>query len=486
MLSLVKKPPPTLNPALRDFWLTQADTKVLKGGRASTKTWDAAGFAIYLASNFTLKFLCMRQFQNKIAESVYAVLIVQINRFGLQNEFEVLKTVIRHRTTGSSFHFYGIHRDIAEIKGFEDADIGWIEEGEGLTKDQWVVIEPTLRNDCAECWILYNPRLVSDFVEKFVHDPDNGIIVRHINYDENQFLSKTMQRKIARMKEADPDEYEHIYLGVAKTDDDEVVIKRSWIEAAIDAHLVLDIPIAGSKRSGFDVADSGKDLCSHIWGQGIVALGGEHWKAGEDELLQSCTRVYNKAVVFGSHVNYDSIGVGALAGSKFSDINAERKENGLNGKITYSKFVAGAKVVDPDAFYIEPSYDDSDDKGITNHDFFKNLKAQAWWTVADRFRNTYNAVHAAKNGDANPEKFEIEDLISISSDMDNLANLVTELSTPRRKFAKDGRVKVEDKDDLAAREVDSPNDADAFIMLYAPTEINVMGDLLKMAMGKNR
>lgn len=456
MTSIAKNP--SLNPALKPFWKTQAELKVLKGGRASSKTWDAAGFAIFLASRYTLKFLCMRQFQSKIAESVYAILVIQINRFGLRDQFDIQKTTIVHRKTKSSFHFYGINRNIEEIKGFEGADIGWIEEAEGLTKPQWSIIEPTLRKEGCEAWLLYNPNLVSDFIESFQHDPENGIIVRHINYDENPFLSNTMLKKINRMKAADYDEYEHIYLGVARTDDDQVVIKRSWIQAAIDAHLKLEIEIAGKKRSGFDVADDGKDLCSHIYAHGIVALWGEHWKAKEDELLKSCTRVYNKAIEFGSEVDYDSIGVGAMAGSKFGDLNTERKEEGLAGQVSYTKFVAGGKVVDPDGLYI-----DEEEESVTNRDFFSNLKAQAWWLVADRFRNTYNAV-------THGEKFEDDELISISSDMPNLANLITELSTPRRHFDKAGRVKVESKEDLAKREVDSPNDADAFIMAYAPRE----------------
>ena len=113
----------SLNPNLKSFWQTKADTKILKGGRASSKTWDCAGFAVYLAANYNVKFLCMRQFQNKIKESVYAILCIQIERFGLKDEFEILASEIRHKTTGSSFHFYGIHRDIAEIKGFEGANI---------------------------------------------------------------------------------------------------------------------------------------------------------------------------------------------------------------------------------------------------------------------------------------------------------------------------------------------------------------------------
>lgn len=461
---------PSLNPALKSFWETKADVKVLKGGRASSKTWDAAGFAIFLSSRYTVKCLCIRQFQNKIQESVYAILKLRIEQFGLESEFDIQKTTIIHKVTGSSFHFYGIHRNISEIKGFEGADICWIEEGEGLTAIQWSIIEPTIRKEGSEVWLLYNGRLISDFVETFVHDPANGIIVRHINYLENPFLSETMVRKIERLKNNDHDEYEHIYLGVPRSDDERVVIKRSWVEAAIDAHVHLGIEASGSKSVGFDVADGGKDLCSQLYRHGIVALWGEHWKAKEDELLKSCERVYASALEKSAHVNYDSIGVGAASGAKFDEMNDKRRKQGLGHVVSYSKFIAGGKVVDPEGNYI-----DAEEESITNHDFFENLKAQQWWVIADRFRNTYNAITKG-------EVFKDDELISISSDMPNLGHLVTELSTPRRDFAKSGKVKVESKEDLLKRDIPSTNDADAFIMAFADmSDGNNMNDLLEMA-----
>lgn len=459
-----------LNPNLRSFWKTKADLKILKGGRSSSKTWDTAGIAVLLAARYKVKYLCVRQFQNRIQDSVYAILKDQIERFGLKNEFEVLANSITHRRTGSSFHFYGIQRNLAEIKGFEGADILWIEEAEALTKDQWSVIEPTLRKEGSEAWILYNPRFVNDFVETFRHDPEGGVIVRHINYDENPFLSETMLRKIRRLKENDYDQYEHDYLGVPYSDDDNVIIKRSWVEAAIDAHIALGIPLGKSRVAGFDIADSGKDLCSLTEMEGIVCTHLESWRGKEDELLQSCTRVWRRAIDGGYHVNYDSIGVGAGAGAKFQELNDARKAEGLHGVVEYSKFIAGAGIVNPDECYIETEGDT-----VTNKEFFYNLKTQAWWLVADRFRNTYNAV---RNG----EVFEPHELISISGNLENISNLVTELSTPRRKFNKNGKVQVESKDELSKRGVDSPNDADSFIMANAPSETDTLGNLLRMAL----
>ena len=75
------------------------------------------------------------------------------------------------------------------------------------------------------------------------------------------------------------------------------------------------------------------------------------------------------------------------------------------------------------------------------------------------FRETYNAV--TKNKD-----YDVSKIISISSECKHLGQLKRELSTPRRDFDTAGKVKVESKKDLAARDVPSPNLADAFIMAY--------------------
>lgn len=443
---------PTLNPTLRPFWSKRARNRVLHGGRSSSKSWDAAGFAVFLAANYRVRFLCTRQFQNKIAESVYTLLKIQIERFGLRAQFHITDKTITHKLTGSEFLFYGLARNIDEIKSLESIDVCWIEEAHNLTKAQWEVLEPTLRKEGSQFWIIFNPQFLTDFVyQRFVVNPPPNTIVRQINYLENPFLSDTIRAVIEAARAEDEDDYQHIYLGVPRIDDDSVIIKRSWIEAAVDAHLKLGFEPAGRKVVGFDVADDGADKCANVVAHGSVALWADEWKGGEDKLLQSCSRTYDTAVSHDAEIRYDSIGVGAHAGSKFDELNEVRKL-----RVRYSKFNAGATVVNPEAFYARDRLEK-----IKNKDFFSNLKAQTWWLVADRFRNTYDAIVSGT-------EYPPEELISISSDMPHLEKLKSELSTPKRDFDANGRVKVESKKDLAKREIPSPNVADAFVMCFAP------------------
>jgi phage terminase large subunit len=445
---------PSLNPVLKSFWMTPARNRVLYGGRSSSKSWDAAGFAIFLAQQMKLKFLCTRQFQNRIEDSVYSLLKIQIERFGLRSKFRILDNKIICTATGSEFVFYGLWRQIDEVKSIESIDIHWSEEAHLLTEAQWKVLEPTIRKQGSQHWLIFNPRLATDFVYKrFVLNPPPRTVKRLINYDENPFLSQTMRQVIEAARLEDEDEFNHIYLGVPRDDDETSVIKRSWLMAAIDAHETLGIESVGSRRIGFDVADAGEDACAMVQAHGSLSTWSDVWKAKEDELLKSCTRVWTRARDEGASIIYDAIGVGAGSGAKFNELNQAQGQ-----RIQHAKFFAGGAVVRPDAFYDQVSK-------VKNKDFFANVKAQAWWLIADRYRNTYDAI---RNG----QKYEVDEMLFLDSSMPNLNQLIDELSTPKRDYDNAGRVKVEGKKDLSKREVPSPNLADALIMANLPADFH--------------
>ena len=441
---------PVANKHLEDFWTTREVNglpvrfRVLYGGRDSTKSTDAAIRATWLASRGQIRILCTRMYQNRIEESVYTSIKKQISRFGFSSQFRILNTKI-YSQTGSEFLFYGLARNIEEIKSIEDIDILYIEEGQSLTKEMWEVLEPTIRKEHSEIWIVMNPHLRTDFsYQFFIENPPKNALVRKINYDENRFLSETSKSTIDRIKEENYFDYEHIYLGFPKKDDDDAIIKRSWVEACIDAHLELDVDLSGEKIIGYDPADAGEDTNAISYKYGNLIEDTMQWHGKEDELFKSCKKVYAEAKK-GYHVNYDSIGVGAGCGSNFKEMGDE---------ISYESFNASGAVVQPDKKY----------KGVVkNKDHFSNLKAQTWFNVADRMMLTYNAIQKG-------QEIDKSDILSISSECSNLEALITELSTPKKDYDGKGRIKVESKKDLAKRGIKSPNIADSFVMCFSPIE----------------
>ncbi|WP_169294725.1 PBSX family phage terminase large subunit [Advenella sp. EE-W14] len=440
----------SLNPNLLDFWFKdgiasdknfrKARHRVLYGGRASSKSWEFAGQAAGIANRCMLRMLCVRRYQNKIKESVYTLIASQIENFGFKG-FDIRASDIKHKN-GSEFVFYGIERNTDEIKSFEGADILWIEEAHNLTKEQWEILKPTIRKEGSEIWLSFNPKLASDFVyQRFVVNPPASTIIRLINYTENPFISKTALADIEDLKQEDYETYEHVYLGVPKTDDEFAIIKRSWVEAAVDAHLKLGIDLSGARTVGYDVADSGEDKNATTVFDGAIAREIDEWKAPEDELVTSALRAWGK--VGNGRLVYDSIGVGAHVGSTL-------KEKKIYSR--YYKFNAAGAVVNPDKEYAPK---------ITNAEKFENLKAQAWQDVADRLRNTFNAVNKGM-------KYPESELISISSEIKLLERLKTELCTPNKSISKRGLDMVESKQDLRKREIKSPNLADSFVMGACP------------------
>lgn len=437
---------PTMNPNLKDFWNTQSRYKVLYGGRDSSKSTDTAIHSIRLANKLGLRFLCTRMFQNRIEDSVYTLLKREIDRFGFTSNYTILNNRIKHNITNAEFMFYGLARNVEEIKSIVGIDVLWIEEAQSLTEEMWKVLYPTLRKEHSEIWIVFNPRLITDFVyTRFVVNPPSDCLTRFINYEENPFLSNTSKATIAALKKENYEEYLHVYKGLPLQNDDDVIIKRSWLNSCIDAHLKLKIEPTGEKITGYDVADSGEDLNAFVNKHGILVTKVHQWKGREDELVKSAKIVRQEAKIFGSIVRYDSIGVGAGVGSNIQELN---KVDGVN--VNFEPFNSGAGV--------QSKYQEYE-LGVKNKDYFSNSKAQVWKAVADRVLITHNAVTKGMKCDPN-------DVISISSSCNHLEQLLTELSTPRKDYDNSGKFKVESKKDLAKRGIKSPNLADAFVMCF--------------------
>ena len=439
---------PIMNPALQDFWDTKSRFKILYGGRDSTKSNDTAIHAIRLANNVPFRFLCTRMYQNRLEESVYTLLKNEISRFGFRDDYRILNNKISNKNTGAEFLFYGLARNIDEIRSIVGIDALWIEEGHNLTEAMWDILIPTIREWGSEIWVTFNPNLATDFsYKRLVVNPPKNAVVRMINYDENPFLSDTSKATIAEMKEEDYEKYLHIYKGLPKQDDEDVIIKRTWLDSCIDAHIKLGIEPSGERITGYDVSDSGTDKSAYVNKYGVVVTKVHQWRAKEDELVKSAKIVRNEAERFGSLVRYDSIGVGAGVGSNINELN---KINEI--QVEYEAFNSGGAVVNKGKEY---------EAGVKNGDYLLNVKAQTWKVVADRVLKTHNAITKGAFYDAG-------EIISISSECDFLESLLTELSTPRKDYDLAGKFKVESKKNLAKRGVKSPNLADAFVMCFAP------------------
>jgi hypothetical protein len=237
-----------------------------------------------------------------------------------------------------------------------------------------------------------------------------------------------------------------------------VVIPSAWVQSAIGAARKLGIVVTGAKTSALDVADEGLDL--NAWGgrHGIELQHIDSWSGQGKTIFWTTEQAFLRCDQFGyDNCKFDSDGLGAGVRGDAAQINSRPERKGFQRK--FEPFRGSGAVVNPTKLVFK-----GDDRGVgarKNEDFFKNYKAQSWWSLRERFEKTHRAV-------TDGAVFPADELISIS---ENIAphirtKLVAELSQPTYDIDGTGKLLI-DKTPDGTR---SPNHADMVMILYAPEE----------------
>jgi len=429
--------------------------KVAYGGRGSGKSYNIAELLVEFARRVPLRILCARELQNSISDSVITILSDTIDRLGYQNEFLVLKNSIVH-ANGSRFLFYGIKNNPTKIKSLEGVDICWVEEAENVSEDSWQILIPTIRKQGSEIWVSFNPKNYLDATYQYfvVNQPKDALLLQ-VNWDKNKHISQTLLDEKDALKERDYDMYLHVWEGKPLADSAKAIIKYQWIEACIDLHKKLPQLLDGIKQLGVDVADEGADKNAIAYRKGSVLLELEEF--GEGDTGETSVKAWAKATDYTCEtIVYDSIGVGAGVKAKLNELKTEQMYAGTMNIIGFN---ASGAVESPNCEFVT---------GKTNAAMFSNLKAQAWWRLRERFQNTFLFVTQGK-------EFDIDEMISIDSSIEDLEVLMSELSTPLLDYDNNGRIKVESKKDLRKRGIKSPNKADSIVIAFYTSKQPVIG-----------
>lgn len=232
-----------------------------------------------------------------------------------------------------------------------------------------------------------------------------------------------------------------------------VLIPSAWVQAAVDAHSKLGITPTGDRRASFDVADEGRDKNALCGRYGILAERVDEWSGKGDDIFGSVQRVFATCDEHGyTSMQYDADGLGAGVRGDARIINEQRIAAG-HSELAVDAFRGSGAVHDPEGEMV---------KKRKNKDFFSNLKAQSWWSLRVRFQKTYRAVVEGMD-------YDPDELISISSGIENLGGLLSELSQPTYSLNLAGKVVI-DKQPEGTR---SPNRADAVMIAFNPAGVAV-------------
>ena len=430
--------------------------KIFYGGRYGAKSYNIALALLIKGIQNPTRILCTRELQVSITDSVHKLLsdLNTKHNFG----YKVTNNSLTH-PNGSEFMFVGLKMNITKVKSMEGVDIVWVEEGENVSSKSWEVLIPTIRALNSEIWVSFNPDDESDptylkfitpylttLTEHKVYEDDH-VYVRKINYDENPYCSQTMLTEINKLRDDDYDSYLHVYQGEPLADHEMSLIQPSWFDACIDAHTKLNFEGIGDRTIGHDVADGGGDSAAFVYRHGSVVQSIEEWTVGN--LETGCQKVFDFSMDHRvKDVIYDSVGVGAGARVEFNRLDPQKN-------VTYSGFSGNASVT-PGIY--------KDDRA--NKDVFKNLRAQYYWLLRDRFYNTFRAI--TEGAYIDPAQ-----MISIDSNCKNIKTLKAELTKIQRKSGTGNVIQIESKADMKKRGMKSPGCSDALVYAFGPTKPKV-------------
>ena len=135
----------------------------------------------------------------------------------------------------------------------------------------------------------------------------------------------------------------------------------------------------------------------------------------------------------------------------------------LDGKkIEIEAFRGSEAADDPDRIY-EREIEVKNPK--TNREMFTNKRSQYYSILRDRMLKTYLAVEKGERA------FSPDDLISFSSEISEIRALRAELCRIPRKYNSSGRIQLMTKQEMLKDGIDSPNMADAVMMLMRKVEL---------------
>ncbi len=448
--------------------------KIAVGGRGSQKS-TGVGDLMLMFADMGERICCAREFQNSIDDSVHENLKIEIDRLDLDG-FNVMSSEIRTHSGGQVI-YKGLARNITSLKSLAGIKRLWIEEGESVSEKSLRVLTPSIRSsasanegeeDPPEIWITMNRGSSKDAVAKKYlvraekelkrcgYYEDDLILVVEVNWRDNPWFPPELEQErlddLANLSRA---EYDHIWEGAYSDTIENAIIEPAWFDACIDAHLKLGFEPLGQERVAYDPADSG-DAKAVAYAHGSVVLDVRSSNAGRIDTATDWATTFANDVKPDTFT-WDADGMGMGLKRQIS-IAFEGK------KIQIEAFQGSGGVDDPDEIYEEVGKKEVKHPK-KNKEMFTNKRAQYYWMLRDRMFRTYLAIEKGQ------KVFLPDELISFSSSIKEMANLRAELCRIPRKYVPSGRIQLMSKPDMKKLEIDSPNMADAVMMLMRPIEV---------------
>jgi phage terminase large subunit len=233
---------------LNDKWkalLNNTRYFIISGGRGSSKSFGVGTFTSLLSFEKGHKILFTRQTMTSAHLSIIPEFQEKIELLESQDKFEVTKTDIINKQSGSEIIFRGLKTSsgdqTANLKSLQGVTDWILEEAEELMDESTfdkinlsvrqkgvqnrviIIFNPTTK----EHWI-YKRFFEQEGVEGGFNGVKNNITYIHTTYEDNiEHLDKSFLDEIERIKETNPKKYQHTILG-GWLDKAEGVVFTNW------------------------------------------------------------------------------------------------------------------------------------------------------------------------------------------------------------------------------------------------------------------
>jgi len=434
---------------------------VLIGGRGSTKSQSVSQFLLSKVQMEGSDLLCGREFQTSIEDSVHKLNLEMIDRLKIRGVLDTEKKI--DFSNGGKVRYKGFARNSSAVRSAQGFKRGWIEEAQSLSKESIKDLLPTIRGQGSQLFFTANLMASTDpFSERFYNPfqkqlerdgifEDEMHLIIVMNYDDNPWWDESeleLDRKwdFENLPRA---EYDHVWGGKCNDNVEGSIIKAEWFDAAIDAHIKLGFEPRGFKIVSHDPSDTGPDPKGLYYRHGSVILDVQEKTDGD--VNEGCDWATGYAIQVGADMfTWDCDGLG---------VSLQRQVmNAFDGKkIAVNMFKGSNSPVNPNSIY-QPDGRLSAGQARTNKHTFKNKRAQYYTRLRDRFYNVYRAV-------VKKEYIDPDQLISISSEINCMAQFRSEICRIPKKNNPNGLIQIMTKEEMKRlHKIKSPNLSDSAMM----------------------
>lgn len=196
------------------------------GGRAGSKSHEAAEALIEIASNEPKRIVAGREFMANIRDSSRALLVQKIKQHPSVADWTIHETELSHKN-GSLITFIGLARNPDAARSLEGADIFFGEEAANFSADSLEILEPSIRQQGSMLLYVLNPRFKDDPVyDAAMVERRDASWVKVSEFEDNPFIFVSRLYNDIRSDFFRSKRYKHVWRGYLDTNSDLKIIQH--------------------------------------------------------------------------------------------------------------------------------------------------------------------------------------------------------------------------------------------------------------------